>query len=638
MTGRRLQSRFILAGCLLIVATVGSSLGSALTFLRLNTAVDNTLRERQETVDLGAELQSSLEREDDALLLFLSGEVEQARRDLDAERRRGDGSFARLQSRLREGADDERSFAVTVRQEIDRYRSAGDELLSLADRTRGLEQYHRHVNPLLRRAVAGCDALREANFRSMKQAGVQARDEAARGTRLVTAISVLTVAAGIAVAVWLARSVLGPVRELTDSVEEIRRGNFDRRVKNLSADELGELATGFNRMAEALSEYRRSSLGELITAKTTLEATLDALPDAVLVFAPDGALEALNPPARLVLAARQAGAARRLSEISFSDDERAAVEAALAGRSPGTRPLDFTQMFSGVVEGQLRKYRLTAVPVSAFVPGRFGAVVVLDDMTEFARLDELRSELIGVASHELKSPLTTLKMNLLMLGEGADRMSPRQKELAAAANDACEELGLTIEELLDVTRIEAGQLRLNLAPSGLGSLLETVRQSMQARFDDAGVRFQIENELESDVVRGDPARLRSVLANVLGNALKYSPHGGVVTVRLSPGPVSAGTVSSGAVPSRQNALPGSGPPVQIAVTDQGTGVPEAFCERIFEKFFRVEHSLGHGGEGVRGTGIGLYLCREIVKAHGGTIACGPGEEGRGTRIAISLSR
>lgn len=315
MKGKRLQARFVLAGCLLVAATVGSSLWIALTFVRLNTSVDNTLRESQETIDLSAELHSSLEREDDALLLFLSGNIDQARRDLEAERRRGDLGFERLMRLVGEG--DEQALAVQLRQHIARYRAAGDDLLAHGDRNGGLEAYHRKVNPLLRQAVAGCDQLREANFRSMQQTGVRARDEAARGTRLVVVISVLTVALGIGVAVWLARSVLGPVQELTASVEGIRKGDFDRRVRHISADELGQLGAGFNRMAEALAEYRRSSLGELLTAKNDFRS------------------HAQRPPRR------RAGvrAGRRVDGGQPAGSERAGGQAGQLGRPTGGDPV-----------------------------------------------------------------------------------------------------------------------------------------------------------------------------------------------------------------------------------------------------------------------------------------------------------
>lgn len=621
MKGPRLQTRFILAGGLLVAATVGSSAWSAVTFIRLNTAVGDTLRASQETIDLSAEVHSSLEREDDALLLFLSGNIEKARDDLRAERRRGDDAFSRLLDRLQDGEEDERVTAASLRQQIENYRTAGDDLLTQADKNGGLEAYHRKVNPLLRQVVAGCDKLREANFRSMQQAGVRARDEAANGMRLVVVISVLTVALGVAVAVWLARSVLGPVRELTGSVEDIRKGNFDRRVRHLTADELGQLGVGFNRMAEALAEYRRSSLGELLVAKRTLEATLDALPDAVLVFGPGGELVAMNPHAHTVLTGRRAESVNHLADIPFSDEHHTSVSEALAGKPPGDRRLDFSRTFNVLLNGRSRRFLVTAVPIPDFALGRYGAVVVLDDVTEFARLDELRSELIGVASHELKSPLTALWMNLLMLDEGAAEMTDRQRKLVTAAVAGCEELGLTIEELLDVTRIEAGQLRLNLTAINPTAILEAIQQSMQTRYDDADVRLVVVTDPRPTVVRGDPVRLGSVLANVLSNALKYSPAGGVVEVRVS---------------SPQNTQLGTAGTLRIAVTDQGPGVPAEFRERVFEKFFRVEHHARHSAEQVRGTGIGLYLCREIMKAHGGAITCESDDAGNGTRFVITL--
>src|SRR5262249_53938027 len=202
-----------------------------------------------------------------------------------------------------------------------------------------------------------------------------------------------------------------------------------------------------------------------------------------------------------ILTAKRVGSTTRLAEFPFSDDHRAAIEAALAGKTPLTRSPDFRNTFNALLDGQPRRFLLTAVPIPEFAPDRFGAVAVLDDVTEFARLDELRSELIGVASHELKSPLTTLRMNLLMLGEGSSEMNARQQQLVAAAVQGCEELGVTIEELLDVTRIEAGQLRLNLGPVDLEGVLATTPRGLATRFEDAGVGLIVKREAPSVTVR-----------------------------------------------------------------------------------------------------------------------------------------
>jgi len=374
-------------------------------------------------------------------------------------------------------------------------------------------------------------------------------------------------------------------------------------------------------MAETLSEYRRSSLGELLAAKTTLEATLNALPDAVIVVAPDGTIAALNPPARAVLSAQQVGAARHVSELPLRDEHRHAVDAALNGRPSVTTRTNFDHALAVPLNGHARRFVLAATPVPGLTGRQTGAVVVLNDVTEFARLDELRSELIGVASHELKTPLTTLRMNLMLLGEKSDNLTPRQQEMLNAALSGCEELAGSIDELLDVTRIEAGQLRLNLAPVDLRAVVSQVDRTLRPRFDDASVGLNVVWENHPAVVRVDASRLATVLTNLLTNALKYAPAGSSVILRMASG---------------QNAVVGAKAPLQITVTDAGPGIPAEFRERVFEKFFRVEHHHATGNKDVRGTGIGLYLCREIVKAHGGTISCAPGDRGIGTRLAISL--
>jgi NtrC-family two-component system sensor histidine kinase KinB len=620
---RRLQTRFLLAGCLLAMITIGSGLWSAWTFARLGHVVDQTLSlsDSQATIDLATALADSLEREDDALLLALSGDTKGANRDLSEERRRGDEGYQRLRSRLVEDGDDGTMTLADLQRTRDDYRAAGSVLMEGAGRPDALKHYHEHVNPLLRRAVRACGAIRERNFAAMRLAGVRARDEARAATRIVIAASLAALLLATIVAVWLARSVVRPVRTLSSSVEALRRGDFDDRVALTSEDELGRLAAGFNRMAETLAEYRRSSLGELLTAKMTLESTLDALPDAVFVIAPDGSFSALNPPARAILQATRVADARRVDDLPLAPEHREAVEAALAGRVSLPARADFAHVIQTRLDGQTRKFLLKAVPIPEFAPRRTGAVVVLDDVTEFARLDELRSELVAVASHELKTPLTTLRMNVMLLGEAADTFTPRQRAMLDAALLGCEELRATIDELLDVTRIESGQLRLDLGPVDLNSIVDSAVRTLQTRFDDAEVRLEVRHEARPAIVLGDASRLRTVMTNILSNALKYSPRDGTVVVEIMSG---------------QNAGVGDPTSLQLTVTDAGPGVPEAFRERVFEKFFRVEDHLERAPKGVRGTGIGLYLCREIVKAHGGSIRCEPGEGGVGTTFALRL--
>jgi NtrC-family two-component system sensor histidine kinase KinB len=618
---RHLQTRFILASILLVMTTILSGLWCAWTFARLTAVAGKTLQVSRLTIDLTAALSDALEREDDALLLAVSGNREQAERKLQAERQRFTQSYTKLLGTLDQA--DEKQVASALQQHAGEYRAAGDALLSMGGQRDAMAVYYQQVNPALRRAVADCASIRESNFRSMQLAAIAARDEARRATVMVAAISALALLISTLVALALARSVLRPIHELSRSVEALRAGDFDRRVEVSAPDELGSLEVGFNRMAEALAEFRRSNLGEVLRAKETLEATLRAMPDAVLVIDPDGIIVASNSLAKSVLEAIGAVEARRVVELPLPSQSLWAVDAALRGERGDARRAEFSRALSVSLDGRRCKFMFTVIPIPEFQKGRFGAAAILYDVTDFARLDELRTELIGVASHELKTPLTTLRMNLLLLAEKADNLTARQHEILETAMLGCRELADTIDELLDLTRIEAGELRLADETIDTSLLVGRAITSLRQRYEDAAVKLQMLPQCKGALVRGDPARLGMVFTNLLSNSLKYTPRGGVVSIGID-------------LASGPNMSDGRIERLRVTVTDTGPGIPREFRERIFDKFFRVEPHLEATQTGTWSSGIGLYLCRQIVEAHRGKISCEAGENGVGTRIIVDL--
>ena len=612
-----LQTRFILAGILLVMTTVVSGIWSAWTFARLSAMTGQTIQHSRLTIALAASLSDALERQDDALLLAMSGDREQAQTKLAAERAR----FEHAYDNLVQSIDDPGASraALQLHKHADQYRAAGDALLAIDQQRDATRWYYQSVNPALRLAVADCAKIRESNFHSMQLAGIRARDESRGATIMVIAISAIALMVSTLVAVMLARSILTPVQELDRSLEALRLGDFDRRVKVTSKDELGHLAEGFNRMAEALAEFRRSNLGEVIAAKETLESTLAALPDAVVVIDPDGQIVAQNPLARAVLVARKAGAAKTLDELPFAPAGLRAIHDALRGRQTAETRAELTRAFAVTLDGQSRKFVLTAVPIPEFQPGRHGAAAVLYDVTDFVRLDELRTELVAVASHELKTPLTTLRMNLLLLDERAENLTPLQHEILATAVLGCQELASTIDELLDLTRIESGQLRLSRERVDLYAVVDRAISGLSQRFEDAAMTVRVADGVRPAFVMGDGVRLGMVFTNLLSNALKYSPRGSSVSISIT---------SNG----KSNGRDG----LHITVSDRGSGIPPIFRERVFDKFFRVEQQLQNGNVTTWGAGIGLYLCRQILEAHGGSISCESADNGIGTRFVLDL--
>jgi NtrC-family two-component system sensor histidine kinase KinB len=370
-----------------------------------------------------------------------------------------------------------------------------------------------------------------------------------------------------------------------------------------------------------LAEFRRANIGEVLRAKATLEATLGALPDAVVVIDPDGMVSSANPPASRVLGTATRPQRGRIADLPLPAAAIDAIREALDGQPREDTAMRLDRAIRVSLDGRSRALLPRVVPVPGFPRGRHGAVLVLYDVTDLVQLDEMRLELIAVASHELRTPLTTMRMTLSMLTEDAGALTRRHQDLLSTALMGVDQLAETIDEFLDLTRIEAGQLRLAWDRVDVTALVRGAAGAVQARCDEAGITLRVlVGEDVPATIAGDPPRLQVVVANVLTNAIKYTPAGGAVTVDVS-------SLRGGDPAAAQ---------VQIVVMDTGRGVPPEHRERIFEKFFRVEHDRAEGDQGVRGAGIGLYLSRQIVEAHGGRISCGPGEGEHGTAIVIAL--
>lgn len=618
MAIKGLYTRFLLSGCLIVLTTIACGVLAVWTLYRMSRGIHETLLDSQHTIEAIATLTRALEREDDAVLLAISGRFTEARAELGDQRAAFDRALAGLRLYLTDPG--EQDLAKRFERNVTELRQIGDWIVS-ASSTAGLfDLYHDRVNPALRRAVAIADELRERHFRAMTQAGIEAEGQARWAMWVVAGIALGALLLSSCIAVVLTRQVVGPVYLLMQATDAIGAGDFERRVNIHSPDELGHLAAGFNRMAAALAEIQRINVGQVLEVKGMLEATLEAVPDAVLLFDPQERVISANQAAREALGLPDKDAAIPLAQLPVPQPCAQAVREALRGIRPPTPSADLRAAFPLTVNDTPMQLLPVVVPVPHFVEQGHGAVLVLYDVTAFAQLDELRMELIAVASHELKTPLTTLRMNLLMLREERSVLAARPRLILESALSAVEELGKTIDELMDLTRADAGQLRLSTERLDLCRLVEEAVRQLGPRFAESGVRLEVHKAVRSAFCQGDAARLLMVLNNVLTNALKYSPAGGVVRVEVS----------------LQNAGSWDESVLHLAVTDAGPGVPAQFRERVFEKFFRVEHHRRVDAKERKGTGVGLYLCKHIMTAHGGNIWCDAGEHGVGTRIAITL--
>jgi signal transduction histidine kinase len=233
-----------------------------------------------------------------------------------------------------------------------------------------------------------------------------------------------------------------------------------------------------------------------------------------------------------------------------------------------------------------------ANPVLGEEGGIVGLSLLLQDVTRLRRFDELKTDLVATVAHEFRTPLTSLHMAIHLCVEGSvGTLTPKQADLLFAARDDCQRLQAIVEDLLDLSRIQAGRIELQRRATSSASLIGRAIDEHRDLAREAHVALDTGAPTIDRLVSADPDRVHLVLTNLLQNAIRHTPANGQVEVRAAPEPDG----------------------VRFEVRDSGPGIPAEYIPRLFERFYRVPGATSGGA------GLGLYICKEIVEAHGGRI-------------------
>jgi len=414
---------------------------------------------------------------------------------------------------------------------------------------------------------------------------------AGQTTRMTIKLLIGAMAAAILLSLYLSyhlsRSLLRPIKALTSSAVALGEGDLDRKVPVLSHDELGELARAFNTMAAKLHVFREATTAKVLRAQRTMEATLTSTPDPVFVVSKNGEVELKNPAAEMLAAAPEFAG-------GFPVPLRQPLAEVLASGNHYL-PAGYDHVVTLRLGHEDRHYLPRILAVGDALTGFGGAAILLQDVTKFRLLDDAKNNLVGTVSHELKTPLTGLRMAVyLLLEQNLGQLSSAQRELLETARDDTDRLLRILNDLLDLSRLEGGAAALNRTPERVDGLLATMIGEIRPLIEAAGQRLEVSIAAGADTVSVDRDRLRHVFINLLTNASKYSPEGSRIILYSEPAPDGF---------------------VKFGVRDNGPGIPPESLPHVFEKFYRVP------GQTKKGAGLGLAIAREIVVAHGGSIAC-----------------
>jgi len=357
--------------------------------------------------------------------------------------------------------------------------------------------------------------------------------------------------------------------------------------------------------------------GRISKEKSKMEAILEGMVEGVVVLDPESHLLLFNQKAKEIfhiLQVREDGSvvAENRSWDYFQQMLRVALKQGLSLNEKIT------------VEGtERRTFHAKMVPIRSGMDEIVGVLGVLEDITEMERVSQLKSEFVSHVSHELRTPLTSIKGASSLLGRPQiGELNAKQARLVQIIEAESTRLTDLINDLLDLARLEARKIEMKREEINLAEVASSCADSLKTVAEEKGLK--IEQMIPSDLprVRADRAQIQKVFYNLLGNAIKFTPPGGKITITARGMYVGSPDASSQAILNH----------LEVSVIDNGIGIPKPHLPRIFEKFYRVDGSLTAG---TSGTGLGLSICKEIIEAHGGRIWV-ESEAGKGSQFSFAL--
>ncbi len=346
---------------------------------------------------------------------------------------------------------------------------------------------------------------------------------------------------------------------------------------------------------------------QLQEEKEQLEETLESIRAGLIVVNTSGAIRLMNPAACEILglpANNHTGAS--YTEVIKDEGLRKIIDDSFRERKPITRELSF--------DGGKRFYKVETSLMFDDDGQLQNIVVLLFDITEIRQLERMKTAFVSTVSHELRTPLTSIKGFISTLLDDTEGLYDEEtrREFYQIIDQECDRLTRLINDLLNVSRIESGRaLDMYITEVNLHEIAKQVCEAQQAYTD----KHEVRNDIPADfpIIEADADKVTQILDNLVGNAIKYSPDGGLVRVWAED----------------------KGDHVIIYVEDQGLGVPPEYREKIFERFQMVEEE---SRKAIKGTGIGLYLVRHLARAHGGDVWLDWSEVGKGSRFAVKLPK
>ncbi|MDP2386963.1 MAG: ATP-binding protein [Bacteroidota bacterium] len=394
--------------------------------------------------------------------------------------------------------------------------------------------------------------------------------------------------------------IADPIKNLTESIKQIAAKNYNQRLHFKSNDEFGELAKAFNVMAEELDKYENSNLAKIMFEKKRIETIINNMRDAIIGLNEKKIILFANVQATALLGLKEIDLAGKYApDVALSND----LMRLLLNPNSGTTPIKI------VADGKESYFNKESVEiVSNEKP--IGEVILLKNITRFQELDLAKTNFIATISHELKTPIASIKLSSKLLEDDrVGQLNEEQQQLVKNIKEESERLLKITGEVLNIAQVETGKIQLNLQTVSPKKIIEYAVEALKFQAEQKEVSFKIECGEHLPSVNADMEKTAWVMVNLLSNALRYSPEKESIIIKAEE----------------------KGENILFSVQDFGKGIDQQYQGKIFDKYFRVP------GSKKEGTGLGLAISKEFIEAQNGTISL-ESTQGKGSAFFFTLEK
>lgn len=591
---KSIKSKISLILIVFLLLTIGNSFVSINYFNKLQQSIDSIMHANYDSVVAAQNMIESIERQDSLELTFL---FEQSNTlSLEHEERHVD--FIEWLYKAKNNITEEGESVIVdeINRNYTEYISKVRNLEKMKSEEgdiKAKQYYYEEILPLFEKLKSGCSKLLEINQNSMVEMKEESRLLANEACYYILAITGIVIIIGLAIIGYLLKKIINPIEALEGGIKEVSKGNYKYLIPLKKDKEINYILTEFNNMTNKLEEYELLNVNEILREKQKGEAIIESIDSPIIITDADNKVTMINKAAERILDIKEKNVTSR--HFLEGMDSREIFNIIQKSQS-SSREFKSEDDIEFVIKDKSIYFRVTANPIWFERNENIGTVTLMQDVTTFKEIQKLKSEFISTVSHEFRTPLTSICMAVELLLEREFEDIDGEMELLGIIKEDSERLDRLVGELLDLSKMEAGKIEMDMNDVDIKEVIEPVKKVLKMQLEERRISLSLDINGLTRKVKADSNKISWVIVNLVGNALRYTKDDGSGKIEIKTKQVNNDML--------------------VTISDNGQGISEENQKLIFEKFIQIKDE---SGAEVGSSGLGLAICKEIVKAHRGEI-------------------